>query len=117
LAQGNKQLFYAPALPGSSEEWKDWARSSDACLLDGTFWHDGELISTGVGTKTAREIGHVPLSGAGGLLQAFVTPARSRKILIHINNTNPILDEESPEHRQVRDAGWEIAYDGMEFEL
>jgi pyrroloquinoline quinone biosynthesis protein B len=117
LAQGSTQMLYAPALPGRSDEWKEWARSSDVCLLDGTFWDDAELISTGVGSKTAREIGHVPLSGAGGLLQEFEAAKRCRKILIHINNTNPILDEESPEHREVRDAGWEIAYDGMEFDL
>ena len=117
LAQGNKQMFYAPALGGRSRDWKDWARSSDICLLDGTFWKDTELISTGVGSKTAREIGHVPLSGAGGLLQEFDSAKPGRKILIHINNTNPVLDIGSPEHREVRDAGWEIAYDGMEFDL
>jgi pyrroloquinoline quinone biosynthesis protein B len=117
LAQGNKQMFYAPALPGLSTGWKDLAQASDVCLVDGTFWDDTELISTGVGSKSAREIGHLPLSGAGGLLQEFDSPKRVRKILIHINNTNPILDEEGREHREVRDAGWEIAYDGMEFDL
>ncbi len=117
LAQGSKQVFYAPALPGLSEEWKDWVRSSDLCLVDGTFWDENELISAGVGSKTARQIGHVPLSGAGGLLEEFRSAKRGRRVLIHINNTNPILDEDSPEHREVRDAGWEIAYDGMEFEL
>jgi pyrroloquinoline quinone biosynthesis protein B len=117
LAQGSKQVFYAPALPGGSEEWKDWVRLSDLCLLDGTFWDENELISAGVGSKTAREIGHMPLSGPGGLLELFDSAKRGQRVLIHINNTNPILDEESPEHREVRDAGWEIAYDGMEFQL
>ena len=117
LEQGSKQFFYAPTLPGRSEEWKDWARSSDLCLLDGTFWDENELIAAGVGLKTASEIGHVPLTGAGGLLEEFRSAKRGRRVLIHINNTNPILDEQSPEYRQVRDAGWEIAYDGMEFEL
>jgi pyrroloquinoline quinone biosynthesis protein B len=117
LAQGGKQFFYAPALPGRSQEWKDWARSSDLCLLDGTFWDENELISAGVGSKTAREIGHVPLSGADGLLAQCDFATQGRRVLIHINNTNPILDEESPEHRAVRDAGWEIAYDGMNFEV
>jgi pyrroloquinoline quinone biosynthesis protein B len=117
LAQGGKQVFYAPALPGRSEEWKDWARSSDLCLLDGTFWDENELISAGVGSKTAREIGHVPLSGADGLLAQCDFATQGRRVLMHINNTNPILDEESPEHRAVRDAGWEIAYDGMNFEV
>jgi pyrroloquinoline quinone biosynthesis protein B len=117
FAQDNKQLFYAPALPGLSHDWKDWAGSSDVCLLDGTFWDDEELISTGVGSKTAREIGHLPLSGPGGLLHEFSSAYRGRKILIHINNTNPILDERSAQNREVRDAGWEIAYDGMEIDL
>jgi pyrroloquinoline quinone biosynthesis protein B len=117
LAQGSKQAFYAPALPGRSDEWKNWARSSDLCLLDGTFWDENELISAGVGSKSAREIGHVPLSGVGGLLDESNSGIRGRRVLIHINNTNPILDEESSEYREVRDAGWEIAYDGMEFEL
>jgi pyrroloquinoline quinone biosynthesis protein B len=117
FAHGNKQMFYAPALPGLSTGWKDLAQASDVCLLDGTFWSDTELISAGVGSKTAREIGHLPLSGVGGLLQESPSRKCVRKILIHINNTNPILDEESQEHREVRDAGWEIAYDGMEFDL
>jgi pyrroloquinoline quinone biosynthesis protein B len=117
LVAGNKQIFYAPAVPGLSTGWTDWARSSDLCLVDGTFWCENELISAGVGSKTARSIGHVPLSGAGGLLEEFGSENRGRQVLIHINNTNPILDEESLERREVRDAGWEISYDGMEFDL
>ena len=117
LEEGGKQVFCAPALPASSGDWKDWARSSHLCLLDGTFWRDNELVLAGVSSKTAREIGHVPLSGSGGLLEEFGPPTRGRRVLIHVNNTNPILDEDSPEHREVRDAGWEIAYDGMQIEL
>src|SRR5579864_3231091 len=115
--EAGRQFFYAPALPVSSGNWKEWARSSDLCLLDGTFWSENELISTGASAKTAREIGHLPLSGPGGLLEEFGASEHTRKILIHINNTNPILDEESPQNREVRDAGWEIAYDGMQIEL
>jgi pyrroloquinoline quinone biosynthesis protein B len=69
------------------------------------------------GGKTAREIGHVPLSGAGGLLEQMRDARDLRRILIHLNNTNPALDEESAAYRALQDAGWEIAYDGMEFEL
>jgi pyrroloquinoline quinone biosynthesis protein B len=115
--EGKKRFFYAPALPGGSDTWKDYAKSSDLCLLDGTFWNDDELISTGVGSKTARDIGHIPLSGPGGMLEECGPSRGGRRVLIHINNTNPILDEDSPEHREVRDAGWEIAYDGMQIEL
>src|SRR5579864_6554944 len=85
--------------------------------LDGAFWSDDELIRTGRSKKTACEIGHLPLSGPDGLLEQFPKSAKGRKILIHINNTNPILDEDSAEHRAVLEAGFEIAYDGMEFTL
>jgi pyrroloquinoline quinone biosynthesis protein B len=76
------------------------------------------MIRLGVSTKRARDIGHLPQSGSQGMLEWLEKlPAATRKILIHINNTNPILDEDSPEHRQALDAGFEIAYDGMEFQL
>ena len=115
--QGAKSFFFAPALPENSGEWLKAAAFSSVAFLDGTFWSDDELLSTGRGQKTAREMGHVPLSGRDGLLDQFPTDSAARKILIHINNTNPILDENSAEHRAVRDAGFEIAYDGMEFTL
>ncbi len=115
--QKGKSVFIAPSLSGRNPEWTKAAASSDVVLIDGTFWSDDELIKTGRSKKTAREIGHLPLSGAAGLLEQFPRNAKGRKVLIHINNTNPILDEDSPEHRAVLDAGFEIAYDGMEFEL
>ena len=112
-----KRLFFAPSLSGQNQEWKKLAGSCDLVFLDGTFWSDDELMrATGSG-KTARAIGHLPLSGADGLLQQFSGAGRGRRVLIHINNTNPILDEESAEYRQVREMGWEIAHDGMEFVL
>jgi len=115
--QGGKSFCFAPALPDSSSEWLKAAASSDIAFLDGTFWSDDELIRIGRGHKTAREMGHLPLSGRDGLLAQFPAEAECRKILIHINNTNPILDENSDEHRLARDAGFEIASDGMEFIL
>src|SRR5262249_1992065 len=109
--QGRKQAFVAPALSGRNAEWSKPAAAADVVLIDGTFWSDDEPIRTGRSRKTAREIGHLPLSGPGGLLDQFPKSARGRKILLHINNTNPILDEVSPEHRAVLDAGFEIAHD------
>ena len=114
---GGKRIFVAPTLPGRNSEWKRWAESSDLVLIDGTFWADDELLRTGRSQKTARQIGHLPISGPGGLLEQYPKHAKGRKVLIHINNTNPILDENSSEHRAVLDAGFEIAYDGMEFSL
>jgi pyrroloquinoline quinone biosynthesis protein B len=115
--QGAKSFFSAPSLPDISGEWLKAAASSSVAFLDGTFWSDDELLSTGRGHKTSREMGHVPLSGRDGLLAQFPSDSGARKILIHINNTNPVLDENSAEHRAVRDAGFEIASDGMEFTL
>ena len=112
-----KRVFVAPTLPGRNTEWKKWAESSDLVLIDGTFWSDDELLKTGRSQKTARQIGHLPISGPGGLMEQYPKHAKGRKVLIHINNTNPILNEDSAEHRAVREAGWEIAYDGMEFNL
>ena len=112
-----KSLFVATSLSGSNSEWTKYAASADLVLIDGTFWSDDELIHTGRSSKTARDMGHLPLSGPGGLLEQFPRNARGRRVLIHINNTNPILDEDSPEHRAVLDAGFEIAYDGLELEL
>ena len=78
---------------------------------------DDELIRLGVSGKRAREMGHLPQSGPGGMLEVLKRLPRSRKILIHINNTNPILDEESPERAELCGAGIEVAYDGMEIQL
>ena len=117
IETGDKRLFFAPSLSGTLSAWRSAAETADVMLIDGTFWDDDELKRTGRSQKSAREIGHLPLSGSGGLLEQFPANAKGRKILIHINNTNPILNEESAEHRAVLDAGFEIAYDGMEFEL
>ena len=117
LIHKEKRLFYAPALPGIGEEWRRSVDENDLALLDGTFWKDDELISAKRSRRTAREMGHMPLWGDRGLLRQPFRPGKTRHVLIHLNNTNPVLNEDSPEHRTVREAGWEIAYDGMEFEL
>jgi len=115
--QNNKKAFIAPRLPGRTGEWTKLAASAEAVLIDGAFWSDDELHSTGRTNKTARELGHLPLSGSDGLLAQFPADAVGRKILLNISNTNPVLDETSSEHRAVLDAGFEIAYDGMEITL
>jgi pyrroloquinoline quinone biosynthesis protein B len=115
--QNGKSIFVAPSISGKNLDWAKQAASSSIALLDGTFWSDDELIKTGRSKKKARDMGHLPLSGPDGLLELFPREADCRRVLIHINNTNPILDDRSPEHAAVLEAGFEIAYDGMEFEL
>jgi pyrroloquinoline quinone biosynthesis protein B len=117
LIHKEKKFFYGPALPAVGEEWRRSVDECDLALLDGTFWKDDELISAQRSRKTAREMGHMPVGGDRGLLRQPFRLGKTRRVLIHINNTNPVLNEDSPEHRTVREAGWEIAYDGMEFEL
>lgn len=110
----DKRVFYAPHLPGVGDRWLRTIEESDLAILDGTFWKDEELHSIQKGSKSARQMGHLPLWGDRGLLRQPFRPSKTRRVLTHINNTNPILNDESQEARIVRDAGWEIAYDGME---
>jgi pyrroloquinoline quinone biosynthesis protein B len=117
LVHKEKRFFYAPSFSGLGEDWQRSVDESDLALLDGTFWKDDELIQAKRSRKTARDMGHLPLSGERGMLKRPFRLGKTRRVIIHINNTNPVLNEESPEHRAVREAGWEIAYDGMEFNL
>jgi pyrroloquinoline quinone biosynthesis protein B len=89
----------------------------DCLLVDGTFWTDDEMCTQNISHKRAREIGHLPQSGPGGMIAVLNDVKKARKILIHINNTNPILDDDS-EQRKILDAvGIEVAYDGLEIDL
>ncbi len=90
--------------------------NADAVLFDGTLFTDDEMVAAGLGTKTGRRMGHMPVSGRDGTLAELRGLGR-RRILIHINNTNPILIEGSPQRREVEAAGFEIAEDGMRIEL
>jgi pyrroloquinoline quinone biosynthesis protein B len=117
LVHKEKRFFYAPSVAGVGENWQRIVDESDLAFLDGTFWKDDELIQAKRSRKTAREMGHLPLSGDKGMLKQPFRLGKTRKVLIHLNNTNPVLREDSNENRAVRDAGWEIAYDGMEFKL
>jgi len=87
---------------------------ADAVLFDGTFWSEDELIALGLGKAHARDMAHVPVGGPGGSLARLALPASTRRVYTHINNTNPMLRAGSAERAQVEQAGWEIAFDGME---
>ncbi|HEY1102682.1 MAG TPA: pyrroloquinoline quinone biosynthesis protein PqqB [Burkholderiaceae bacterium] len=117
-ASGGKRLFYAPGLGAREPHIDAIMRSVDCVLVDGTFWTDTEMIDAGFSRKTARSIGHLPQSGPGGMIEWMDTlPATTRRILIHINNTNPILDEDSAERRILESHGIEVAFDGMAIDL
>ena len=115
-----KQLAYLPAVPEFASGAGSALDDADVSLFDGTFWSDDELIRTQGSGQTATQMGHVPVFsddyGDDGL-SGFSAFGRSRKIYVHINNTNPMLNEAGPEYRQVREAGWEIAEDGWQFDL
>jgi pyrroloquinoline quinone biosynthesis protein B len=112
-----RTLAFLPGVACVSDTLLGTLQNCDILLFDGTFWSDDEPSRIPGITRTARQMGHLPLSGPGGSLGLFAALRRPRKIFIHINNTNPILDEVSREYRMVRDAGWEVAHDGMELTL
>jgi pyrroloquinoline quinone biosynthesis protein B len=113
-----RQLFYAPGLADVTPAVFDAMAQSDCVLVDGTFWTDDEMIALGLSKKTARSIGHLAQSGPGGMIEQLSRlPAHVRKVLVHINNTNPILDEDSPERAALRAAGIEVGEDGWDIHL
>lgn len=116
-SNGGGSVFYIPGCARIDAALR--ARlSGAACLLfDGTVFTDYEMITAGVGTKTGARMGHLAMSGPKGSMAGLERVKIGRRIFVHINNTNPVLDENSPEHAAVRDAGWEVAHDGMEIEL
>jgi len=111
------RLAYLPAVPKISDELLQRLETADVLLFDGTFWSDGELIQVQGSGATAREMGHVSVSGPDGSLRLLSGLRRPRKIFVHVNNTNPMLDESGPEYRELREAGWELAEDGWQLNL
>jgi len=110
-------LFYAPGLGQVDEQLLGWMRRADCLLVDGTLWRDDEMRVCEVGDKLGSEMGHLPQSGPGGMLEVLEGLPAARKILIHINNTNPILDLDSPERAELDARGIEVAFDGMSIHL
>ena len=112
------RLFYAPGLAEVTPALLDLMASCSVVLVDGTFWTNDEMQRLGLSNKAALDMGHLPQSGAGGMLEHLARlPAGVRKVLIHINNTNPILNEDSPERAELAARGVELAFDGMEIEF
>jgi pyrroloquinoline quinone biosynthesis protein B len=110
-------VTYVPGLASLDDSVIARFATSDLVLVDGTFWHDDDLLRLRISDRTARDMGHTPLAGPDGTLAVLAGLERPRKVLVHINNTNPILLEDSAERAEVVRAGVEVAYDGLEAEL
>jgi pyrroloquinoline quinone biosynthesis protein B len=117
LEAGGRSLVYLPGLPAITPAVTEFVADCDCLLVDGTFWEDQEMVTPGLSARTAREMGHVPVGGAGGSLEWLRTLTIPRKIYTHVNNTNPMWRMNSRERRTVEQAGVEISTDGMEIRL
>jgi len=113
-ADGSDSIFYIPGCASMPPELKERVKGAALVFFDGTLWRDDEMITAGVGVKTGQRMGHMSVSGPDGVMAAFEGLGVRRKVLIHLNNTNPLLIDSSPELAEAGRAGWEVAYDGME---
>jgi pyrroloquinoline quinone biosynthesis protein B len=112
-----KSFFFIPGCAAMTDRLRQRLTGSELVFFDGTLWRDDEMIRLGVGEKTGRRMGHMSMSGEDGAIAAFRNLGVKRRIFIHINNSNPVLLDDSPERQLAEAAGWEIAYDGMEVRL
>jgi pyrroloquinoline quinone biosynthesis protein B len=117
ISDGHRRLVFIPGCAGMTDTLAQRLQGADVVLFDGTLWTDDEMLRTGVGSKTGLRMGHMSVSGPSGTIAAFRQIDVGRKILLHINNSNPILLDDSPERAEAVAAGWEVAYDGMEIRL
>lgn len=115
-ATTGRRLAYATAC-AAAEPILEHVGGVDALLFDGTFWSDDELVRAGLGIARARDMAHVPIAGQSGSMHAFDASRIAQRIYTHVNNTNPILVEGSPERGEVERAGWKVAADGLELSL
>lgn len=116
LEKDGRRVAYTPAVPEITAELRALYGSCDTVLMDGTFWSNAELSNTHQGTPAARAIGHVPLSGEDGTIALLAGLDFPRRVFVHINNTNPILDVQSEEYGAVVQAGWQVAHDGWQLD-
>ncbi|MBV9339687.1 MAG: pyrroloquinoline quinone biosynthesis protein PqqB [Acidobacteria bacterium] len=117
ILSSGKRLGYFPSIGKIDDSLLEQLNSLDVLLFDGTFWTDDELIRLQIGTRTAREMGHIPVSSPDGSLDLLSGLRCPKKMFVHINNTNPMLDATGPAWQKVRDSGWEIAEEGCHLEL
>lgn len=116
-AATDKSFFYIPGCAAVDEALAKRLRGAELVMFDGTLYTDDEMIAQGLSQKSGARMGHISMSGPDGSVAAFDSLDVGRKIFVHINNSNPALDDNSPERKAVENAGWEVGYDGMEIRL
>ena len=109
-----RECFFIPGCAEITPQLKERVHGASLLLFDGTLWRDDELIAAGLGEKTGHRMGHVSISNAGGAIESWSDVDIERRVFIHLNNSNPVLLEDSPQRRAVEEAGWEVAWDGWE---
>jgi pyrroloquinoline quinone biosynthesis protein B len=117
VRSNNKQLSYVPGCGDIDAQLLDDLEFSDALMFDGTLYNDDEMIRSGTGQKTGRRMGHVPISGERGSIKALETLNAKTRYFVHMNNTNPLLIDASPEREHAEAAGWTVSHDGLEITL
>lgn len=114
LEAGGKRAFYVPGCAAVTDDLRARLDGADALLFDGTLWTDDEMVRAGLGSKTGRRMGHISMSGPEGSMAALEGTTIGRRIFVHMNNTNPVLDPGSPERAEAEGRGWTVGRDGME---
>lgn len=117
MRANGKRAYYIPGCADVPEWLQQRVQGADLLMFDGTLWSDDEMIRDGLGQKTGRRMGHVPVSGQGGSLNAFDGAEIGRRLYVHMNNSNPLTDPRSDESALAQAAGWTVARDGMEITL
>jgi pyrroloquinoline quinone biosynthesis protein B len=117
ICDGRSTAFFVPGCAAMTPELADRLRGADLVFFDGTLWRDDEMIVQGLGSKTGRRMGHMSISGPNGVMAAFAGLDVKRKVFIHLNNSNPVLVDDTPERQEVEAAGWEVSHDGLEIAL
>ena len=112
-----RRAAYVPGCASVTDTLRSALASVDALLFDGTLYCENEMVRQKLSSKTGASMGHMCMSGAGGSIESLEEVAIVRRIFIHLNNSNPVLDENSRERDAVTSAGWEVAYDGMELRI
>ncbi|GEB37318.1 coenzyme PQQ synthesis protein B [Gluconacetobacter liquefaciens] len=113
ITDGTRHVFFIPGCARMTDALRARLRGADIVFFDGTLWTDDEMLRAGLGQKTGQRMGHMSVSGPDGTISALSDLEIGHKILIHINNSNPVLLADSPERASANAAGWDVAFDGM----